>query len=151
MRSKPPRTPPLEWLDGDVVRQRLSKDLGFSQEDRDENIRRIGELAEQLTRAGAIVIVSAISPYRAARDEQRRRIGDFLEVWVHAPLEVCESRDRKGIYRRARAGELRNVTGMDDPYEHPLAPEVECRTDRESLEESVAKVLEAVERWLAER
>lgn len=141
---------PLEWLDGDVVRQRLSKDLGFSQEDRDENIRRIGALAEQLTRAGAIVIVSAISPYRATRDEQRRRIGDFLEVWVHAPLEVCESRDRKGIYRRARAGELHNVTGVDDPYEHPLAPDVECRTDRETLEESVAKVLEAVERWLAE-
>jgi adenylylsulfate kinase len=141
---------PLEWLDGDAVRQRLSKDLGFSKEDRDENIRRIGALAEQLTRRGAIVIVSAISPYRAGRDEQRRRIGDFLEVWVHAPLEVCELRDRKGIYRRARAGELHNVTGIDDPYEHPLAPEVECRTDRETLEESVAKVLRAVERWLVE-
>ncbi len=140
----------LEWLDGDTVRQQLSKDLGFSKEDRNENIRRIGELAEQLTRRGAIVLVSAISPYRAARDEQRRRIGNFLEVWVHAPLEVCESRDRKGIYRRARAGELRNVTGIGDPYEHPLAPDVECRTDLETLEESVAKVLKAVERWLEE-
>ena len=139
----------LEWLDGDAVRLQLSKDLGFSKEDRNENIRRIGELAEQLTHRGAIVLVSAISPYRAARDEQRRRIGNFLEVWVHAPLEVCESRDRKGIYRRARAGELRNVTGIDDPYEHPLAPDVECRTDLETLEESVAKVLQAVERWLA--
>jgi adenylylsulfate kinase len=87
--------------------------------------------------------------YRAARDEQRRRIGNFLEVWVHAPLEVCESRDHKGIYRRARAGELRNVTGIDDPHEHPRAPDVECRTDLETLEESVAKVLQAVERWLA--
>jgi adenylylsulfate kinase len=138
----------LEWLDGDAVRQRLSKDLGFSKADRDENIRRIGELADQLTRSGTIVLVSAISPYRAARDELRRRIGDFLEVWVHAPLDVCQSRDVKGIYRRARAGELHNVTGIDDPYEHPLAPDVECRTDRETLDESVAKVLEAVERWL---
>ncbi len=136
----------MEWLDGDAVRQKLSKDLGFSKEDRNENVRRIGELAEQLTRRGAIVLVSAISPYRSARDEVRRRIGDFLEVWVHAPLEVCENRDRNGIYRRARAGQLRNVTGIDDPYEQPLAPEVECRTDRETLEESVAKVLEAVER-----
>jgi adenylyl-sulfate kinase len=141
----------LEWLDGDAVRQRLSKDLGFSKEDRNENVRRIGALAEQLTRRGTIVLVSAISPYREARDEVRRRIGDFLEVWVHAPLKVCESRDRNGIYRRARAAELRHVTGIDDPYEHPLAPEVECRTDRETLEESVAKVLEAVERRLAER
>jgi adenylylsulfate kinase len=138
----------LECLDGDAVRQQLSKDLGFSKEDRDENIRRIGALAEQLTRSGAIVLVAAISPYRAARDELRRRIGDFLEVWVHAPLEVCEKRDLKGIYRRARAGELSQVTGIDDPYEHPLAPEVECRTDRETLEESAAKVQEAVERWL---
>jgi adenylyl-sulfate kinase len=141
----------LEWLDGDAVRQKLSKDLGFSKDDRNENVRRIGELAEQLTSQGVIVLVSAISPYRSARDEVRRRIGDFVEVWVHAPLAVCESRDRNGIYRRARAAELRNVTGIDDPYEHPLAPEVECRTDRESLEESVAKVLEAVKRRLAER
>lgn len=135
----------LEWLDGDAVRQHLSKDLGFSAADRNENIRRIGELAKQFTARGAIVLVSAISPYRAAREEVRRRIGDFLEVWVHAPLEVCEGRDIKGIYRRARAGELQHVTGIDDPYEHPLAPEVECCTDRETLEESVAKVLEAVE------
>lgn len=141
----------LEWLDGDAVRQKLSKDLGFSKEDRNENVRRIGELAEQLTGRGTIVLVSAISPYRAARDEVRQRIGDFLEVWVHAPLAVCESRDRNGIYRRARADQLHHVTGIDDPYEHPLAPEVECRTDRESLEESVAKVLEAVERRLAQR
>ncbi len=134
-----------EWLDGDAVREHLSKDLGFSAADRNENIRRIGELAEQFTARGAIVIVSAISPYRAARQEVRNRIGDFLEVWVHAPLQVCEGRDIKGIYRRARAGELQHVTGIDDPYEHPLAPDVECRTDCETLEQSVAKVLEAVE------
>jgi adenylylsulfate kinase len=139
----------VEWLDGDVVRQRLSKDLGFSKQDRDENVRRIGALAGQLTERGAIVLVSAISPYRAARDEVRLAIGAFLEVWVHAPLAVCEERDIKGIYRRARAGEIHNVTGLDDPYEHPLAPDVECRTDRETLEESAAKVLEAIERRLA--
>jgi len=139
----------LEWLDGDAVRRQLSKDLGFSAADRNENIRRIGELAGRFTSEGAIVLVSAISPYRAARDEALRKIGNFLEVWVHAPLEVCESRDVKGLYRRARAGELLHVTGIDDPYEHPLAPDVECRTDRETLEESVAKVLEAVERRLA--
>jgi adenylylsulfate kinase len=141
----------LEWLDGDAVRQHLSKDLGFSAADRNENIRRIGELAAQFTARGAIVLVSAISPYRAARDEMRRRIGDFLEVWVHAPLEVCEDRDIKGIYRRARAGELQHVTGIDDPYEYPLSPDVECRTDRETLDQSVAKVLEAVENWLSGR
>jgi adenylylsulfate kinase len=139
----------LEWLDGDAVRERISSDLGFSREDRDENVRRIGALAEQFTRTGAIVLVSAISPYRAARDRVRHSIGNFLEVWVHAPLEVCEGRDRKGIYRRARAGDLAHVTGVDDPYEDPLAPDVECRTDRETPEESAAKVLDAVERWLA--
>jgi adenylylsulfate kinase len=141
----------VEWLDGDVVRRELSKDLGFSKQDRDENIRRIGALAGQLTESGAIVLVSAISPYRGARDEVRRRIGAFLEVWVHAPLAVCEQRDLKGIYRRARAGEIHNVTGLDDPYEHPSAPDVECRTDRETVEESSAKVLGAIERWLAAR
>jgi adenylylsulfate kinase len=139
----------VEWLDGDVVRQRLSKDLGFSKEDRDENIRRIGALAGQLTETGAIVLVSAISPYRAVRDEVRQRIGAFREVWVHAPLAVCEQRDIKGIYRRGRAGEIHNVTGLDDPYEQPLAPDLECRTDLETLEESAAKVLEAIDRWLA--
>jgi len=141
----------VEWLDGDVVRQGLSKGLGFSRLDRDENVRRMGALAGQLTEGGAIVLVSAISPYRAARDEVRRSIGAFLEVWVHAPLAICEQRDIKGIYRRARAGEIHNVTGLDDPYEHPLAAEVECRTDLETLEESTDKVLEAIERWLAAR
>ena len=139
----------LEWLDGDAIRQHLSKDLGYSAADRNENIRRIGDLAEQFTARGAIVLVSAISPYRATRDEVRRKIGDFLEVWVHAPLEVCERRDLKGIYRRARLGQLQNVTGIDDPYEHPLDPDVECRTDCETLEESVAKVLQAVEGRIA--
>ncbi len=139
----------VEWLDGDVVRQYFSKGLGYSKEDRDENIRRIGLMAEKYTRQGYIVLVSAISPYRATRAEVRERIGSFLEVYVHAPLSVCEQRDLKGIYRRARAGEIQHVTGIDDPYEHPLAPDVECRTDLEKLENSVAKVYDAMERWFA--
>lgn len=137
----------VEWLDGDVIRQRLSKGLGFSKEDRDENIRRIGFVAELLTRQGVIVLVSAVSPYREVRDEMRQRIGNFLEVYVQASLEVCEQRDLKGIYKRARAGEMDNVTGINDPYEPPLTPEVVCRTDRETLAESKARVLGAVDDW----
>jgi adenylyl-sulfate kinase len=135
----------VELLDGDEIRQNLSHGLGYSKEDRDENIRRIGFVAELLSRNGVIVIVAAISPYRAIRDEIRARIGNFIEVWVNAPLEVVEHRDRKGIYRRCRAGEMRGVTGLDDPYEPPLAPEVECRTDHETLDESVARVMRAIE------
>lgn len=132
----------VELLDGDVVRQHLTKGLGFSKEDRDENIRRIGFVAQLLTRHGVIVIVSAISPYREIRDEVRHNIGRFVEVYVNAPLAVCEQRDVKGLYKRARAGEIRNFTGIDDPYEPPLNPEVECRTDLETVEESAAKVLQ---------
>lgn len=131
----------VEVLDGDVIRQNLTRGLGFSKEDRDENIRRIGFVAHLLTRNGVIVLVAAISPYREVREEVRRRIGDFVEVYVNAPLEVCEQRDVKGLYRRARAGEISHFTGIDDPYEPPPAPEVECRTDRETVEESVRKVL----------
>jgi adenylyl-sulfate kinase len=134
----------VEWLDGDVVRRHLCRGLGFSKDDRDENIRRIGFVAELLTRNGIVTVVSAISPYRAAREEVRRRIGAFLEVYVNAPIEVCEGRDLKGIYRRARAGEIGGVTGIDDPYEPPQTPEVECRTDRETPAESAAKVLAAI-------
>jgi adenylyl-sulfate kinase len=141
----------VEWLDGDIVRQHLSKDLGFSKQDRDENIRRIGFVAELLTRNGIIVLVSAISPYASVRDEVRERIGNFLEVYVNAPLATCEQRDVKGLYRRTRAGELHHFTGVDDPYEPPLAPEVECHTDRETVAESMTKVLEAVDRWLTLR
>ena len=131
----------LESLDGDIVRQNLTKGLGFSKADRDENIRRIGFVANLLTRNGVIVLVSAISPYREIRDEVRGRIGNFVEVFVNAPVEVCEQRDVKGLYAKARAGEIKGFTGVDDPYEAPFTPEVECRTDLESLEESVAKVL----------
>ncbi len=137
----------VEWLDGDAMRLRLSADLGFSKDDRDENIRRIGFVAELLTRHGVIVLVSAISPYRALRDEMRRRIGNFMEVYVHAPLEVCERRDIKGIYLRARARRLRHVTGLDDPYEAPLTPDIVCPTYCEAPEDSAARVLAAVDAW----
>jgi adenylyl-sulfate kinase len=138
----------VEWLDGDVVRQHLSKGLGFTKEDRDENIRRIGFLCEMLTRHGVVAIVSAISPYRSVRDEIRNKIGRFLEVYVHAPLQVCERRDLKGIYKKCRAGEMSGVTGIDAPYEEPFAPEVECCTSQESPEQSAARVLEVMNAFL---
>ncbi|MBV8897864.1 MAG: adenylyl-sulfate kinase [Acidobacteriaceae bacterium] len=138
-----------EILDGDIIREHLSKGLGFSRQDRDENIRRIGFVANLLTRNGVIVLVAAISPYRAARDEVRSTIGRFLEVYVNAPLGVCERRDPKGLYQKARQGEMHGLTGVDDPYEPPVQPDVECRTDKETISESVSKVLTAVHRALA--
>ncbi len=138
----------IELLDGDEIRRNLCKDLGFSKHDRDENIRRIAFVAELLTRNGVIVLISAISPYRDAREQARQHIGRFVEVYVNAPLEVCEKRDIKGLYRKARAGELHGMTGVDDPYEFPVKPEIECRTDLESLSESVRKVIEGIQPWL---
>jgi adenylyl-sulfate kinase len=135
----------VESLDGDLVRQHLCKGLGYTKQDRDENIRRIGFAAELLTRDGAVVLASAISPYREIRDEIRRRIGRFIEVYVNAPLEVCEQRDLKGLYKKARAGLIAQFTGISDPYEPPLDPEVECRTDLETVSESAAKVLRALD------
>jgi adenylylsulfate kinase len=132
----------LELLDGDVVRQNLTKGLGFSKEDRDENIRRIGFVAHLLTRNGVVVLVSAISPYREIRQEVSDRIGDFIEVYVNAPLEVCEQRDVKGLYKKARSGEIKQFTGISDPYDSPLNPTVECRTDRETVPQSVQKILD---------
>lgn len=135
----------LEVLDGDIVRTNLTKGLGFSKADRDENIRRIGFVSHLLTRNGVIVLVSAISPYREARDTVRDRIGDFVEVFVDAPLAVCEDRDVKGLYKKARAGEIKQFTGIDDPYEAPLSPEVHCRTDQQTVEESVAEIVAKLE------
>ncbi|NJK67641.1 MAG: adenylyl-sulfate kinase [Oscillatoriales cyanobacterium RU_3_3] len=135
----------VEVLDGDTVRKSLTRDLGYSRADRDENIRRIGFVADLLTRNGVIVLVSVISPYRDVREEVRHQIGNFIEVYVKAPLEVCEQRDVKGLYKRARAGEIRGFTGIDDPYEPPLHPQVECQTDRETVVESVAKVMDKLE------
>ncbi|HEY9851084.1 MAG TPA: adenylyl-sulfate kinase [Leptolyngbyaceae cyanobacterium] len=135
----------IEILDGDIVRENLTKGLGFSKEDRDENIRRIGFVAHLLSRNGVIVLVSAISPYREMRREVRKRIDDFIEVYVNAPLAVCEERDVKGLYKKARAGQIQHFTGIDDPYEEPENADVECRTDLETIEESVAKVLNKLE------
>ena len=135
----------LEILDGDIVRENLTKGLGFSKEDRDINVRRIGFVAHLLTRNGVIVLVSAISPYRAIREELKEKIGDFVEVFVNAPLNVCEDRDVKGLYKKARSGEIPQFTGVSDPYEPPTNPTLECRTDLEEKEESVAKVLKTLE------
>ncbi len=131
-----------EFLDGDVIRRELWRDLGFRKMDREENIRRLGFVAGLLARNGVIAVVSAVSPYRASRDSVRRQSSRFLEVYVNAPLAVCERRDVKGMYHQARAGQLPGFTGVDDPYEAPLHPEVECRTDLETIEESVGKILE---------
>lgn len=135
----------VEILDGDVVRTHLSKGLGFSQEDRDTNIRRIGFVANLLSRNGVVAMTAAISPYRAIRDEIRAMEPNFVEVYITAPLEVCEGRDVKGLYAKARAGEIKGFTGIDDPYEEPLNPEIICYTERESVEESVKKVLSKLE------
>lgn len=132
---------PVEILDGDVVRTHLSKGLGFSHEDRDENIKRVGFVCRLLSRHGVAVIASVISPYRQARDYNREKIKNFVEVYTHCPVEVCEERDLKGLYQKARAGEIKGFTGVDDPYEPPLNPEVTCKTDVESVEESVDKVI----------
>lgn len=131
----------VEVLDGDVVRQNLSKGLGFSKEDRDTNIRRIGFVCKLLTRNNVVAIAAAISPYQEIRDEVRREIGNFVEVYVECPLEVLMERDVKGLYKKALAGEITNFTGVNDPYEPPLNPEVVIHSDRETVEESVEKIM----------
>jgi len=135
----------VEVLDGDVVRQNLSKGLGFSKEDRDINIRRIGFVCNLLTRNEVVAIGAAISPYRAIRDENRKLIGRFVEVYCSCPLEALAERDPKGLYKKAMRGEIKNFTGVDDPYEAPLAAEVVCHTDKETEEESVGKILRTLE------
>src|SRR6266852_5944356 len=134
-----------EVLDGDEVRTHLSKGLGFSKEDRDTNIRRIGYVARLVARNGGIAITAAISPYREVRDEVRGQTPNFVEVFVRCPLDTLVERDTKGLYRKAIAGEIANFTGVSDPYEEPLRPEVTCDTSKESLAESVAKVLDKLE------
>jgi adenylyl-sulfate kinase len=131
----------VEVLDGDVVRTHLSKGLGFSKEDRDTNIRRIGWVCEVLTRNDVVAIAAAISPYRSVRDEVRERIGRFVEVFVDVPLEAAIARDVKGLYKQALAGQIRGFTGVDDPYEPPLDPELVVRTDQEPPEQSAARIL----------
>jgi len=133
-----------EVLDGDVLRRDLWKDLGFTRADREENVRRIARLTQELESKGVVPVVSAVSPYRAGREDARAASLGFVEIFVNAPLAVCEERDVKGMYRKARLGEIHGFTGVDDPYEPPLHPQVECRTDLETVEESVAKILAAV-------
>ncbi|MEA3377265.1 MAG: adenylyl-sulfate kinase [Chloroflexota bacterium] len=138
----------VERLDGDIVRQSLTSDLGFTKEDRDENIRRITFVAKLLTRNGVAVICSFISPYRERRARTRQEIeegGGFIEVYVECPLEVCAERDMKGLYEQAFAGEIDNFTGVSDPYEAPENPEIVCHTAEESVEESVGHVLAYLE------
>jgi adenylylsulfate kinase len=131
----------VELLDGDVVRTNLSKGLGYSREDRDTNILRIGWVAERLTYHGVAVIVSAISPYRETRDRVRKQVGDFVEVFVSCPLEECIRRDVKGLYEKAMRGEIAEFTGVSDPYEAPLDPEVTVETDKATPEECVDTIL----------
>lgn len=135
----------VEVLDGDEVRTHLSKGLTFSREDRDTNIRRIGFVAKLLARSGACAITAAISPFRVIRDEQRAQVLRFVEVFCQSSIEALAARDPKGLYRKALAGEIKGFTGIDDPYEEPLAPEVVVYTDRESKEESLAKILGKLE------
>ncbi|MBO0783650.1 MAG: adenylyl-sulfate kinase [Ktedonobacteraceae bacterium] len=134
----------VEILDGDEVRTHLSKGLGFSREDRDTNIKRIAFVCKLLTRNGAACISAAIAPYREAREWARQEIGNFLEVYVKCPLEVCRQRDVKGLYKLVDEGKIKNFTGVDDPYEEPEHPDVVVETDQETLQESVAKILNAL-------
>jgi len=135
----------VESLDGDVVRTHLSKGLGFSREDRDTNILRIGFVAKLLTRNGVVVLVSAISPYRATRDQVRADIGSFVEVYVKCPLDVCMERDVKGLYKKAIAGEIPQFTGVSDVYEEPLNPEIVVETDKHAPFECARQIVQRLE------
>jgi len=135
----------VEILDGDVIRTNLSKGLGFSKEDRDINIRRVGFVCQLLTRNGVAAIAACISPYKAIRDENRALIGRFVEVYCEAPLQALADRDPKGLYRKAMAGEIKGFTGVDDPYEAPEKPEVVVHTAKETVDESVAKIIRTLE------
>jgi len=130
-------------LDGDNVRMGLCKDLGFSEADRAENIRRIGEVSKLFVNAGCIVLSAFVSPYRRDRDAVRALVedGEFIEVYVNAPLEVCEQRDVKGLYKKAREGVIKGFTGIDDPYEEPLKPEITIETDKMTLAEGAESIL----------
>jgi adenylylsulfate kinase len=135
----------VEVLDGDIVRTHLSKGLGFSREDRDTNIKRIAFVCNLLTRNGVVSIAAAISPYREARAWARKEIGNFVEVYVKCPLEVCRQRDVKGLYKLADEGKIKGFTGVDDPYEEPEHPELVIETDKEAVEESVTRIFARLE------
>jgi adenylyl-sulfate kinase len=135
----------VERLDGDIVRQSLTRDLGFTKEDRDKNIERITFVAKLLTRNGVAVLCSFISPYRAVRAKVREEVGNFVEVYCYAPLETLIDRDVKGLYKKALAGEIENFTGISDPYEPPESPDVTIDSSAETVEESLAKILRRLE------
>src|SRR3989440_9459791 len=135
----------VEVLDGDIVRTHLSKGLGFSREDRDTNIKRIGFVCNLLTRNGVICISAAIAPYSEAREWARREIGNFVEVYVKCPIDVCRQRDVKGLYKLVDEGKIKNFTGVDDPYEEPDHPELLVETDKETVEESVSRIIAKLE------
>lgn len=134
----------VEILDGDVVRTHLSKGLGFSKEDRDTNIRRIGFVAHLLSRNGVVAICAAISPYREIRDENREMIEDFIEVYTQCDMDTLIKRDAKGLYKKALAGEIKGFTGVDDPYEAPLHPEVVIETNKVSAEQGAQMILKKI-------
>src|SRR5437899_3147683 len=133
----------VELLDGDVVRTHLSKGLGFTKEDRDVNIRRIGFVASEVVRHDGVSICAAVSPYRATRNECRSMVGEerFVEIFVNTPLEVCEERDTKGMYAKARRGEIKGLTGVDDPYEEPASPEIRLSTTDCSAQDNANKII----------
>ncbi|MFO7734333.1 MAG: adenylyl-sulfate kinase [Candidatus Aminicenantes bacterium] len=135
----------VELLDGDVVRKELTRDLGFSKKDRDENIMRVTFVAKLLSRNGVATLVSFISPYRELRDRARQGTTNFVEVYTKCPVEVCILRDVKGMYQKAIKGEIKEFTGVSDPYEEPLNPEIVLETDKETIDESVAKVVRRLE------
>jgi adenylylsulfate kinase len=133
---------PVEVLDGDVVRTELCADLGYSRADRDENVKRIGYVASLLARHGVVAVCPVVSPYRAARDAVRERAGErFVEVWVSTPVDVCAERDVKGLYARQRAGAMTGLTGVDDPYEEPLSPEIVLPTHELSVDDAVEAIV----------
>jgi adenylyl-sulfate kinase len=135
----------VEVLDGDLIRTNLSRGLGYGREDRIVNVKRIGFVCELLSRNGVVAIAAAIAPYKEARDYNRSKIGDYVEVYCKCPLEVLIQRDVKGLYKKALAGEIHNLTGLQDPYEEPESPELVICTDTESPEESVAKIVRHLE------
>ena len=136
---------PVELLDGPDVRQSLSRGLGFTREDREENVRRIGYVAKLLSRNGVIAICAAVSPYRATREEIRAHVTNFVEIFVDCPLPVAEQRDSDGLYARARAGVIEDFTGISDPYEPPDKPEVHIRSDQETIDSAARKVIKTLE------
>jgi adenylyl-sulfate kinase len=140
----------VEVIDGDLIRERLSPDLGFSRADRDENVRRVRVISDLLSRNGVTVVVAMISPYRAARDTARAELGDrFVEVYVKASVEACAQRDPKGLYAEALQGRIPEFTGVSDPYEEPLHPELVIDTERETKEQSAARIVEYADSRLA--